>query len=86
MVARLLGPRPVSASWLSKDSGISQATLSRWLNAAATIEPVASKRKRQGGESQQGDSDSAAPAPAGAAVSLHAGGSVLAQRTPVPSL
>jgi transposase len=61
MVARLLGPRAVTASWLSKESGISQATLSRWLNAAATIEPVASKRKRQGGESQQGGSDGAAP-------------------------
>ena len=61
MVARLLGPRAVSASALSKESGISQATLSRWLSAAATIEPVASKRKRQrGGQPAPGD-QSAAP-------------------------
>jgi transposase len=63
MVARLLGPRAVSASSLSKESGISQATLSRWLKAAATIEPVASKRKRQHGRGQSGPSEQrAAPA------------------------
>lgn len=62
MVARLLSPRGVSASALSKESGISQATLSRWLKAAATIEPVASKRKRQCGGGQPGPNEqSAAP-------------------------
>jgi hypothetical protein len=49
MVARLLGPSAVSASALSKETGISQASLSRWLSAAAIIEPVASKRKRRRG-------------------------------------
>jgi transposase len=63
MVARLLGPRAVSASALSKESGISQATLSRWLKAAATIEPVANKHKRQRGAGQPGPSEEAgAPA------------------------
>jgi len=57
MVARLLGPRAVSASALSKESGISQATLSRWLKAAATIEPVASKRKWQRSGGQPGPSE-----------------------------
>jgi len=62
MVARLLGPRAVSASSLSKESGISQATLSRWLKAAATIEPVASKRKRQHGGQSGPSEQPAAPA------------------------
>ncbi len=47
MIARLLRPNGVSASVLSKESGISQATLSRWLKGAATIEPVANKRKQR---------------------------------------
>ena len=46
MISRLLRPHGVSAAALSKESGISQPTLSRWLKGAATIEPVASKRKR----------------------------------------
>ena len=49
MVARLLAPRAISAAALSKESGISQATLSRWLKAAATIQPVANDRKRRRG-------------------------------------
>jgi transposase-like protein len=47
MVARLLGPYAVSAAALSKETGISQATLSRWLKAAAIIDPVVSKRKKR---------------------------------------
>ena len=57
MVARLLGPRAVTASALSDESGISQATLSRWLRGAATIEPVASKCKRRAGTDERGPSE-----------------------------
>jgi transposase len=46
-LARLLRPGAASASEISRETGISQATLSRWLKAAATIEPVTSKRNRQ---------------------------------------
>jgi hypothetical protein len=46
MVARLVGPRAVSATQLSKETGISQASLSRWLHAAARIDPMPSKRER----------------------------------------
>jgi transposase len=62
MVARLLGPHAMSALALSKDVGISQATLSRWLKAAATIEPVGNNRKRQPGERQPSASEQQ-PAP-----------------------
>ena len=37
MVQRLLGPRAISATALSKESGISQQTLSRWLREASTV-------------------------------------------------
>lgn len=38
MVARLLAPQAISASRLSAETGIAQATLSRWLQAAAKME------------------------------------------------
>ena len=47
MVARLLGPRAVSAQRLSTETGISQASLSRWLKLAAKMDAVASKRERE---------------------------------------
>ncbi len=62
MVARLLGPHAMSALALSKESGISQATLSRWLKAAAIIEPVANERKRQRAAGHPGASEQQ-PAP-----------------------
>lgn len=37
MVQRLSGPRAISASALSKESGISQQSLSRWLRSAPTV-------------------------------------------------
>jgi len=39
----MAGPRPVSATALSKETGVSQATLSRWLRAAPTL-PLMSGR------------------------------------------
>jgi transposase len=50
MIARLVGPRSVSATALCKETGISQATLSRWLAGAAKIEPVARKHDRRSAE------------------------------------
>lgn len=43
MVARLMGPNAVSATALSKETGISQATLSRWKQAAAKMPEMAKK-------------------------------------------
>src|SRR5690606_3178760 len=40
MVQRMTGPRPVSASALSREVGVAQATLSRWLLAAGNVPPV----------------------------------------------
>lgn len=37
MVQRLSGPEGISATALSKEVGVSQATLSRWLRAASTV-------------------------------------------------
>ena len=37
MVGRMAGPTPMSASVLSAETGVSQATLSRWLKQAATM-------------------------------------------------
>lgn len=57
MIARLVGPRRISATELSRESGISQASLSRWLKGAASMEPVASRRKRQAKTSGRETSD-----------------------------
>lgn len=39
MVAKLVGPHAVSATALAKETGICQATLSRWLKEASTLKP-----------------------------------------------
>ena len=59
MVARLVGPRAVSAMQLSRETGIAQGTLSRWLRGAAKIEPVAKQHDRRVGELQPGATGSA---------------------------
>jgi transposase-like protein len=37
MVSKLVGPHAMSAQQLSKESGLAQATLSRWLKEASTL-------------------------------------------------
>lgn len=37
MVSRLVGPKAMSAQALSKETGLAQATLSRWLREASTL-------------------------------------------------
>jgi len=39
MVQKLVGPHAVKATALSAEVGVSKATLSRWLNRAATLQP-----------------------------------------------
>lgn len=46
MIKRMTGPDAMSANALSKEVGISQGTLSRWLRAAATVAPVSKKKRR----------------------------------------
>src|SRR5690606_28650017 len=41
MVSKMLGPHALSATALSRESGVAQATLSRWLLAAGSV-PVMS--------------------------------------------
>ena len=41
MVERLTGPHAMSASALARETGVAQATLSRWLKAAATVRSMA---------------------------------------------
>jgi transposase-like protein len=43
MIARMVGPRAISATKLSAETGIGQATLSRWLLRAAKIEAMPKK-------------------------------------------
>jgi len=45
MVQKMAGPNGKSATSLSEDVGVSQATLSRWLKEAGTV-PAVSKRKK----------------------------------------
>lgn len=46
MVQRMSGPEAVSATALSKEIGVAQATLSRWLLAAGTISRVSTPPKK----------------------------------------
>lgn len=62
MIARMLGPRAISATQLAVETGIAQATLSRWLARAAKIEPMPSKKRPSTHRSEQreeGRSDAA---------------------------
>jgi transposase-like protein len=45
MVRRMLGPKAVTASALSQETGVSQPTLSRWLRETASVEAMSSKDK-----------------------------------------
>ena len=50
MVQRLTGPERISATALSKEVGVSQAPLSRWLQAASTVGTVGGGHSnREGG-------------------------------------
>ena len=44
MVQRMSAPHAISASRLSKEIGVSQGQLSRWLLAARTLDPMTKKR------------------------------------------
>lgn len=58
MVQRLLGPDPVSQCALSRETGLSQTTLSRWLRRARSVNGMSHRKQKQG---QQGDSESKRP-------------------------
>ena len=47
MVERLSGPHAPSATSLAADTGVSQATLSRWKKGAATVAPKMARRDKQ---------------------------------------
>ena len=46
MVKRLLGPNAMSATALGQETGLHQATLSRWLKEASTITRTMPRKKR----------------------------------------
>lgn len=46
MIKRMTGPNAMSANALSKEVGISQGTLSRWLRDAGTVNAVATKKPK----------------------------------------
>lgn len=45
MVARLVGPNAITATALGKETGLHQATLSRWLKEASTLERNMARKK-----------------------------------------
>lgn len=47
MVAKLVGPKAMSATALGKETGLHQATLSRWLKEASTIARTMPRKKVQ---------------------------------------
>lgn len=47
MVERLSGPHAPSATSLADETGVSQATLSRWRKAAGTVAPKMTRRDKQ---------------------------------------
>jgi transposase len=46
MVERMTGPRAISANALSREVGITQPTLSRWLREAGTVAGVSKKKSK----------------------------------------
>jgi transposase len=51
MVQRMAGPEGISASALSKDVGVSQSTLSRWLREARTVASMGGTQNKREGKS-----------------------------------
>ena len=47
MVRRMIGPNPISQADLARESGIPQATLSRWCREAGNLTPVPRKKRTQ---------------------------------------
>lgn len=46
MVQRMAGPRAVTASALSEETGVAQPTLSRWLREASTVPSMGNQQSR----------------------------------------
>ena len=46
LVARMTGPGGISATQLAREVGICQQTLSRWREAADSVDPMANKKRR----------------------------------------
>ncbi|MGE0145571.1 MAG: hypothetical protein AB7I19_20325 [Planctomycetota bacterium] len=49
MVQRMAGPERISACALSKEVGVTQPTLSRWLRQAPTVAPMGGHNEQRGG-------------------------------------
>jgi transposase-like protein len=47
MVRRMIGPNPTSQAELARETGIPQATLSRWCSEAGNLTPVPRKKRTQ---------------------------------------
>ncbi len=62
-LARMRGPNPVQAAVISKETGISQATLCRWKQEAATISIMPSKRAPKPAAVQAPAPEPVGPAP-----------------------
>jgi transposase-like protein len=55
MVRRMTGTSALSATALAAETGVSQASLSRWLNEAGTVKSVAGEKTKNAGELEQSE-------------------------------
>ncbi len=53
MVAKMVGPYPVSANVLSGQVGVGQPTLSRWLREARTVSGMSNSKKSRGSKTKK---------------------------------
>ena len=52
MIQRMAGPESISANALSREVGVSQGSLSRWLREAHRVADMSRKKKTDGGKRQ----------------------------------
>ena len=55
MVRRMLGASALSANGLAAETGVSQASLSRWLKEASTVESVTGGKSKNPSESEESE-------------------------------
>ena len=57
MIQRMAGPESISANALSREVGVSQGSLSRWLREAHRVADMSRKKKTDGGKRQNRNAD-----------------------------
>jgi len=63
MVRKLTGPNPISQADLARDTGVPQATLSRWVREAGSVMPVPRKKRMSALATPSGETPTTTPTP-----------------------